>query len=359
MGDLLPRRIQKVCAPALERSHRDARFNRACPAERRICPRTRAGARPSLTRSGRPAPAPLARRLALASRAPSAPALARWREQETQRLLSEPGACRPPLRCSPASRPPPPASMWATRFDIVPRAVARARARALRPGRAAGARTQAVRQHRTGCAPLALALTCASAPPAPAATPARAPARAPPAPRPRLARAVAGISASPYQDNLRYFNVVIAGPAQSPFEAGIFRLELFLPEEYPMAPPKARARRDRDAARATPPRAAPRRNAPGPRRDGQRLDATRDVTPCECWVARDARLATVAAMSGLVLRVKAATRLAGRLDGGRLRVGRGGEVGSGRTAAWRHVSMAAWLARYLATSLPRWPRARG
>ncbi|KAG8462836.1 hypothetical protein KFE25_001609 [Diacronema lutheri] len=55
-----------------------------------------------------------------------------------------------------------------------------------------------------------------------------------------LSEPVAGISASPYQDNLRYFNVVLAGPATSPFEGGIFRLELFLPEEYPMAPPKVR-----------------------------------------------------------------------------------------------------------------------
>merc|ERR1712167_127683 len=49
-----------------------------------------------------------------------------------------------------------------------------------------------------------------------------------------------GISATPYQDNLRYFNVIIAGPAQSPYESGIFKLELFLTEEYPMAPPKVR-----------------------------------------------------------------------------------------------------------------------
>ena len=29
-------------------------------------------------------------------------------------------------------------------------------------------------------------------------------------------------------------------PLQSPFEGGTFKLELFLPEEYPMAPPKVR-----------------------------------------------------------------------------------------------------------------------
>lgn len=86
--------------------------------------------------------------------------------------------------------------------------------------------------------------------------------------------AVAGISATPYEDNLRYFQVVIAGPQSSPYESaflaplllmpfvqaqptcthplhllhplhaiaadGIFKLELFLPADYPMAPPKVR-----------------------------------------------------------------------------------------------------------------------
>ncbi len=51
---------------------------------------------------------------------------------------------------------------------------------------------------------------------------------------------VAGISAQPYEDNVRYFNVVIAGPESSPYEGGTFKLELFLPAEYPMAPPKVR-----------------------------------------------------------------------------------------------------------------------
>ncbi|KAF8754676.1 hypothetical protein RHS01_05970 [Rhizoctonia solani] len=49
-----------------------------------------------------------------------------------------------------------------------------------------------------------------------------------------------GISASPHEDNLRYFDVTIAGPGGSPFEGGAFKLELFLPEEYPMSPPKVR-----------------------------------------------------------------------------------------------------------------------
>lgn len=65
-----------------------------------------------------------------------------------------------------------------------------------------------------------------------------------------------GITAQPHEDNLRYFDVTIQGPDGSPFQStssgihdqwlptsyldGVFRLELFLPEEYPMAPPKVR-----------------------------------------------------------------------------------------------------------------------
>ncbi|KAG8951386.1 Ubiquitin-conjugating enzyme 13 [Tulasnella sp. 424] len=49
-----------------------------------------------------------------------------------------------------------------------------------------------------------------------------------------------GISAAPHEDNMRYFDVTIAGPQGSPFEGGIFKLELFLPADYPMTPPKVR-----------------------------------------------------------------------------------------------------------------------
>ncbi|XVE63396.1 hypothetical protein DITRI_Ditri07aG0017100 [Diplodiscus trichospermus] len=55
-----------------------------------------------------------------------------------------------------------------------------------------------------------------------------------------LSEPAPGISASPSEDNMRYFNVMIFGPTQSPYEGGIFKLELFLPEEYPMAAPKVR-----------------------------------------------------------------------------------------------------------------------
>jgi len=49
-----------------------------------------------------------------------------------------------------------------------------------------------------------------------------------------------GITAVPHKDNLRYFDVIVAGPLGSPYEGGIFKLELFLPEDYPMSPPKVR-----------------------------------------------------------------------------------------------------------------------
>ena len=47
-----------------------------------------------------------------------------------------------------------------------------------------------------------------------------------------------GIYAEPHPDNFRHFQVKIAGPSETPFEGGIFHIELYLPEEYPMVPPK-------------------------------------------------------------------------------------------------------------------------
>jgi len=51
---------------------------------------------------------------------------------------------------------------------------------------------------------------------------------------------VPGIEAIPDEKNARYFHIKVFGPADSPYENGKFDLELFLPEEYPMAPPKVR-----------------------------------------------------------------------------------------------------------------------
>lgn len=38
--------------------------------------------------------------------------------------------------------------------------------------------------------------------------------------------------------NARFFHVIIKGPRDSPYEGGSFKLELFLPEDYPMSAPK-------------------------------------------------------------------------------------------------------------------------
>nr|XP_016930736.1 ubiquitin-conjugating enzyme E2 N [Drosophila suzukii]XP_016930745.1 ubiquitin-conjugating enzyme E2 N [Drosophila suzukii] len=49
-----------------------------------------------------------------------------------------------------------------------------------------------------------------------------------------------GISAIPDEKNARYFHVLVSGPQDSPYEGGIFKLELFLPGAYPMKAPLVR-----------------------------------------------------------------------------------------------------------------------
>ncbi|KAL5516572.1 hypothetical protein EMCRGX_G001945 [Ephydatia muelleri] len=51
---------------------------------------------------------------------------------------------------------------------------------------------------------------------------------------------VPGIIAIPDEQNARYFHVQVDGPKDSAYEGGHFKMELFLPEDYPMAPPKIR-----------------------------------------------------------------------------------------------------------------------
>ena len=51
---------------------------------------------------------------------------------------------------------------------------------------------------------------------------------------------VPGITAVPDENNARYFKIVVEGPSDSPYDGGKFNLELFLPEDYPMAAPKVR-----------------------------------------------------------------------------------------------------------------------
>ena len=50
--------------------------------------------------------------------------------------------------------------------------------------------------------------------------------------------AVVGIYAEPNENNYRHFYVKIAGPTGTAYEGGLFEAELYLPDEYPMVPPK-------------------------------------------------------------------------------------------------------------------------
>uniref|UniRef100_A0A7S3CJU6 UBC core domain-containing protein n=1 Tax=Strombidium rassoulzadegani TaxID=1082188 RepID=A0A7S3CJU6_9SPIT len=52
------------------------------------------------------------------------------------------------------------------------------------------------------------------------------------------AEPVVGIYVTPSEKNFRHFFVKISGPTDTPYEGGLFDCELFLPEDYPMAPPK-------------------------------------------------------------------------------------------------------------------------
>ena len=49
---------------------------------------------------------------------------------------------------------------------------------------------------------------------------------------------IVGIDAEANPVNLRHFFVRILGPPDTPFSDGIFKAELFLPENYPLDPPK-------------------------------------------------------------------------------------------------------------------------
>jgi len=49
-----------------------------------------------------------------------------------------------------------------------------------------------------------------------------------------------GVGATPAPDNYRHFQIIMAGPQGTPYDSGTYKLELFLPEGYPMEPPKVR-----------------------------------------------------------------------------------------------------------------------
>jgi ubiquitin-conjugating enzyme E2 A len=49
-----------------------------------------------------------------------------------------------------------------------------------------------------------------------------------------------GISGAPCTDNIMIWNAVIFGPAETPFEDGMFKLILEFDESYPNKPPQVR-----------------------------------------------------------------------------------------------------------------------
>eukprot|EP00930_Biecheleria_cincta_P061896 TRINITY_DN47435_c0_g1_i1.p1 TRINITY_DN47435_c0_g1~~TRINITY_DN47435_c0_g1_i1.p1 ORF type:complete len:151 (+),score=23.41 TRINITY_DN47435_c0_g1_i1:94-546(+) len=49
-----------------------------------------------------------------------------------------------------------------------------------------------------------------------------------------------GVQAEVEKDNPRHFMILMSGPEGTPYENGRYKLELFLPEGYPMEPPKVR-----------------------------------------------------------------------------------------------------------------------
>ena len=44
----------------------------------------------------------------------------------------------------------------------------------------------------------------------------------------------------PKKDNLRYIDIELIGPNDTPYSGGLFKLEMFIGGKYPMEPPKVR-----------------------------------------------------------------------------------------------------------------------
>ncbi len=46
------------------------------------------------------------------------------------------------------------------------------------------------------------------------------------------------ISAGPIEENMFFWDATIIGPIGTPYERGIFKLELYFPNDYPFSPPQ-------------------------------------------------------------------------------------------------------------------------
>ncbi len=51
---------------------------------------------------------------------------------------------------------------------------------------------------------------------------------------------VAGLEVSMIDNNTRYYKMSLFGPEGTPYEGGIYKLELYYTDEYPTSPPKVR-----------------------------------------------------------------------------------------------------------------------
>jgi ubiquitin-conjugating enzyme E2 N len=49
-----------------------------------------------------------------------------------------------------------------------------------------------------------------------------------------------GITIEPINGDVRYLRVTLAGPVGTPYQDGVFGLEMYLPDTYPMEPPNVR-----------------------------------------------------------------------------------------------------------------------
>merc|ERR1712072_115723 len=47
-----------------------------------------------------------------------------------------------------------------------------------------------------------------------------------------------GVHIFPAPDNLQFWRVLIEGPSGSPFEGGVFALNVMIPDNYPISPPR-------------------------------------------------------------------------------------------------------------------------
>lgn len=54
---------------------------------------------------------------------------------------------------------------------------------------------------------------------------------------------VSGVSAAPVGEDMSHFAGSIKGPAGTPYEGGVFAVDIVIPKDYPFVPPKMKASR--------------------------------------------------------------------------------------------------------------------